>query len=112
MFIPGPKIMSILLYTSSSPRKEYSFFTSSGLNVHACKVPFGRLNACAPESSLKPLGPSVQQPHGIPLSVSDFEIPPKAAAVPGVTLGLPIPSPRTIHDKSSSESVFKIFTVS
>ena len=72
--------------------------------MQARSVPLGRLKAFFPESSLMPEGPSEQQPQGIPKFLSSFEIPPKAAAVPAVTLGLPIPSPLIMAERSSSDS--------
>ena len=102
IFIPGPRRASILFFTISIPVKEYSFSTSAVLKVLASSVPLGRLNAFMPLSSRIPDGPSEQQPQGMPKCASSSDTPPKAAAVPGVTFGLPIPSPRMIQLKSSS----------
>ncbi|MNC72695.1 hypothetical protein D3C75_1237830 [compost metagenome] len=48
-----------------------------------------------------PDGPSAVQPTGIPNRFKLSLTPPKADAVPGVTSGLLIPSPRTIAARSS-----------
>ena len=102
--MPGPKSASILLESISIPRYVYSSSTISTLNVDARHVPLGRENAFLPESSLIPEGPSVQQSVGTPFSLSSLVMPPKAAAVPRVTLGLPIPSPLIMRQRSSSVS--------
>ena len=104
MFIPGPSRQSTLLYAISSPASENSSYTSSVLNVEAIRVPFGRLNAFVPQSSLIPDGPSDVQQLGMPKSISDCETPANADVVPGVTFGLPIPSPRIMQARSLSES--------
>ena len=62
------------------------------------------LNAFAPLSRRIPEGPSSQQPIGRPVLRRLSLIPPNAAAVPGVTFELPIPSPRTMQARSSSLS--------
>ena len=67
-------------------------------------MPFGRLNAFVPQSRRIPEGPSSQQAQGIPFSRRLSDTPPNAAAVPAVTLGLPMPSPRIMQASSSSES--------
>ena len=74
------------------------------MNVQASKVPPGRLNALVPQSIRRPDGPSVQQPAGMPKYVRFGVRPPKAAAVPGVTFGLDMPSPFTMWHKSRSDS--------
>ena len=102
--MPGPKRQSTLLVIISSPMQTNSSSTSSLLKVAAIMVPMGRLNALVPQSKRMPEGPSSQQPQGIPNSVRLFATPPKAAAVPGVTLGLPIPSPRIMQERSSSDN--------
>ena len=102
MFIPGPRRESILFRRSSLPVISYKSLTSSVLKVHPSAVPFGREKAFVPQSMRIPEGPSAQQPTGIPSAFMDSVTPPNAAAVPGVTLGLHIPSPRNIAIRSSS----------
>lgn len=98
--MPGPNRQSTLLAIISSPVREKSSRISVRLNVQAIIVPFGRLNALVPQSRRMPDGPSSQQPHGMPRAVSSSETPPKAAAVPAVTFGLFMPSPRIMQDRS------------
>ena len=76
IFIPGPRILSILLLTISRPVNEYIFCTSAGSKVHASIVPLGRLNAFIPQSIRIPEGPSAQQPQGIPIAARCFDTPP------------------------------------
>ena len=102
MFIPGPRRESILFRRSSLPVISYNAPTSSTLKVQPREVPFGRENAFVPQSIRIPDGPSEQQPTGIPSAVRPSVTPPKAAAVPAVTFGLHIPSPRNIAIRSSS----------
>ena len=104
MFIPGPKRQSTLFSAISKPVNSKSSVTSSGLNVEAIIVPFGRLKAFIPQSSRIPEGPSAQHTHGIPKLLRLSVTPPKAEAVPAVTFGLPMPSPRIIQARSLSES--------
>ena len=104
MFIPGPSRQSTLFALISSPSIEKSSLTSSLLKVEAISVPFGRLKAFVPVSRRIPEGPSEQQPQGTPIFFSLSLTPPKAAAVPGVTFGEHIPSPRTRTFRSSSVS--------
>ena len=102
--MPGPKSVSIRSLRSSMPSKAYSSSISAVSNVEARAVPLGMAKAIAPLSIRIPLGPSEQQPTGTPISSRCFVTPPKAPAVPGVTFGEHIPSPRTIAHRSSSES--------
>ncbi len=51
-----------------------------------------------------PEGPSAQHPTGMPKPSRLSETPPNAAAVPGVTFRLHMPSPLTIAARSSAES--------
>ena len=104
ILMPGPKRVSILFFRSSMPSISYSSSTSSGSKVQASKVPFGRLNATVPQSIRMPEGPSEQQAMGIPNLFSPSVTPPKAAAVPGVTFGEHMPSPRVIQIRSSSDN--------
>ena len=69
-------------------------------NVEASSVPLGRLNAFVPQSRRIPEGPSSQHAQGIPSAVSVSETPPNAAAVPAVTFGEPMPSPRIMQERS------------
>ena len=89
----------------SRPIREKSSCTSGLLNVDAMSVPFGRLNAFVPVSRRIPDGPSEQQPQGTPKFLRLSETPPNAAAVPGVTFGEHIPSPRTRQLRSAHEAV-------
>ena len=89
---------------SSKPNILYSSSTNGVLNVHPKDVPFGRENAFVPQSIRIPDGPSAQQAAGTPNACKLSVIPPNAAAVPGVTFPLHIPSPRNMLIKSSSES--------
>ena len=104
MFIPGPNIVSIRLYFISAPKYSKSSSISSSLKVAPSNVPIGSKNALVPQSILIPDGPSAQQSAGIPNLSSDGVRPPNAAAVPGVTFILHIPSPLIRHMRSSSES--------
>ncbi len=61
-------------------------------------------NAFVPQSIRIPDGPSAQHAAGIPKDRRDSVSPPNADAVPGVTFGLHIPSPRNRHIRSSSLS--------
>ncbi len=70
-------------------------------------MPLGMAKAWVPQSMRMPLGPSAQQPVGMPKLSSRFVTPPKAPAVPGVTLGEHMPSPRTMQQRSSSVSWLK-----
>ena len=100
MFIPGPSRQSTLLAAISSPIKAKSSLVSSLLNEEAIIVPFGRLKAFVPQSSLMPDGPSEQQPAGMPKPLRFSDTPPNAEAVPAVTLGLPMPSPLIMQERS------------
>ena len=102
--MPGPKSVSILFFRSSMPSISYSSSTSSGSKVQASKVPLGRAYAMVPQSIRIPEGPSEQQAIGIPNLFSPSVTPPKAAAVPGVTFGEHIPSPRVIQIRSLSDN--------
>ena len=104
ILMPGPKSVSILFFRSSMPSISYSSSTSSGSKVQASKVPLGRAYAMVPQSIRIPEGPSEQQAIGIPNFFSPSVTPPKAAAVPGVTFGEHMPSPRVIQIRSSSDS--------
>ena len=96
--------MSIRLYFISAPKYSKSSSISSSLNVAPSNVPIGSKNALVPQSILIPEGPSAQQSAGISNLSSEGVSPPNAAAVPGVTFILHIPSPLIRHIRSSSES--------
>ena len=104
MFIPGPSRHSTLLRHISRPVYLKRSVMSSVLNVQAIIVPLGRLKALVPQSRRIPEGPSSQQAAGMPKPVSLSVTPPNAEAVPAVTRGLPIPSPRIMLARSLSPS--------
>ena len=104
MFIPGPRRQSIRLRRSSRPSQAKSSSLSSSLKLQARQVPFGREKAWVPQSMRIPLGPSEQPPTGMPKPFSASVTPPKAPAIPGVTLGEHMPSPRTMAQRSASRS--------
>ena len=79
----------------SCPVHAYRSEISVSLKLHAKQVPLGSRNACVPQSMRMPLGPSAQQIAGMPSACSFGLSPPNAPAVPGVTLGEHMPSPRT-----------------
>ena len=58
--------------------------------------------AFKPVARRRPAGPSLAHKTGIPKSKRALVTPPKAAPVPGVTLGLLIPSPNTRVQRSVS----------
>ena len=89
---------------SSSPSQLYSSLTSTLFQVQARQVPEGMEKAFVPLSMRIPLGPSEQQPRGMPKPSSLSVTPPKAAAVPDVTLGEHMPSPLVRQIRSSSVS--------
>ena len=95
---------STSLLTISMPNQVKSSSFNSSLKEHARHVPFGIANAFLPLSIRIPDGPSSQHSVGTPMAFSSFVIPPYAAAVPVVTFGLPMPSPRMMSERSSSES--------
>ena len=104
MFIPGPSSISILFLRNSLPCISYSFSVSSVLKLQAISVPLGFENALVPQSILIPDGPSEQPAIGIPNPLSSSVTPPMAPAIPDVTLGEHIPSPRVIYIRSLSDS--------
>mgnify|MGYP002508599014 CR=1 FL=1 len=50
----------------SNPSHSYSSSDSFSLKLQARQVPFGMAKAMVPQSMRIPLGPSAQQPAGIP----------------------------------------------
>ncbi len=102
MFIPGPKRESILFSRSSHPAISKSALLRGRLKVHPRAVPLGMENAFVPQSIRIPEGPSEQPAAGIPSFKSPSLTPPKAAAMPGVTRGLHMPSPLNMVISSSS----------
>ncbi|MMZ64670.1 hypothetical protein D1872_270190 [compost metagenome] len=104
IFSPGPSNASISLLNISRPSSTYSSSISPGFQVAASKVPIGTCVASSPLSMRIPEGPSAVQAIGIPYCSKPSLTPPKAEAVPDVTNGLLIPSPRTIAASSSSLS--------
>ena len=104
MFNPGPSNVSTRFNRSSSPVISYNWRTSSQLNVHPSSVPFGRENAFVPQSIRIPDGPSDAHSAGILNFLKDGVSPANAAAVPGVTFGLHMPSPRNSIIRSSSDN--------
>ena len=89
---------------TSAPSQSKSSLTRTRLKVQARQVPEGMENAIAPVSMRIPLGPSEQHAAGSPNRTRLSVRPPNADAVPGVTLGEHMPSPRVKHARSSSES--------
>ena len=101
---PGPRSVSTRFLRCSLPCMAKSSSFSFSLKVQASKVPFGRLNAMVPQSIRMPEGPSAQQAVGIPKLTRFSVTPPNAPAVPAVTFGEFMPSPRIRQMRSSSES--------
>ena len=102
--MPGPSKVSILFLRSSSASHSNSSSDRASLKVAPRHAPFGMAKAMLPQSMRMPLGPSAQQAMGMPNACSLSVTPPKAPAVPAVTLGEHMPSPRTMQARSSSES--------
>ncbi|MNV65879.1 hypothetical protein D3C71_1586010 [compost metagenome] len=101
ILIPGPSSVSILLISISLPRRSNNLSFSSVFHVQASIVPFGILVAFSALVSIRiPEGPSAALSIGSPNFSRFLVTPPKAAAVPAVTLGLDIPSPKIMAPRS------------